>query len=388
MTDVVAPIQPSPRSFQQPDLAAVQPDASAGETPWYKREFYMGSPVKTDELMNFSRQAASFLQAGIPILDALAIIGDESASKQLSEILADLRKRLRAGSSFGDAIAMHGKVFPGYYIAMVRAAELTGQLDDVFEQLAAYLERDLEARRQVKSAMRYPLVVLSVAFFAMIAMAVFILPKFKELYSGLDAKLPLPTRMLLGFTGFMQNWFLPVALGFGLLVAAVYAAIGGRHGKVRRDHLVLKIPKIKDLVQVVLVERFCRVLGALAQAGVSLPDAVKVSADSANNAVFQEKLNVARDSMLRGEGLARPITATGMFPAAARQMIRVGESTGTLEKQLKTAASFYEREATFRLKKVTDMVEPIIILMVGGVVGFVAVAQVAAMYSIFSQIKT
>lgn len=159
-----------------PELAGERP-----RTPWYKREYHLGRPVKPEDLMNFSRQAASFLLAGIPILDALAIVAEETSSDALAEVLQDIRQRVRAGSSFGDAVAAHERVFPGYYIAMVRAAELTGNLDTVFEQLSGYLERDLEAKRQVKSALTYPAIVMGLAVVAMIIMATFILPKFKDL---------------------------------------------------------------------------------------------------------------------------------------------------------------------------------------------------------------
>ena len=374
---------------------SVAPPSSRPETalpstkkkPFYKREFYIGRAVDAEEVMNFSRQAASFLRAGIPILDSLAIVGEESASKKMTEVLDDVRTRVRGGASLGDAIALHPKVFPGYYIAMVRSAELTGQLDDVLDQLSGYMERDIAARRQVKSALTYPMVVMGLAIVAVIVMATFILPKFKGLYETLDADLPLPTRMLLGFTDFITAWW-PVILGtIAAIILIGFAVIGGKHGKGRRDRLKLRLPAIGALLHLVAVERFCRVLAALVNAGVSLPDAVQVSADSTNNRVFQEKLRVVREAMMRGEGLARPVTASDLFPAAARQMIRVGEATGTLDQQLKTAATFYERELTYRLKKATDLFEPAVIIGVGCTVGFVAVAQVSAMYSVFKQVK-
>jgi type IV pilus assembly protein PilC len=361
---------------------------SAANKPWYKREFYIGRAVKAEEVMNFSRQAASFLKAGIPILDALATVAEESASKKMAEVLDDIRRRVRGGSTFGDAVALHPKVFPGYYIAMVRSAELTGQLDDVLDQLAGYLERDISARRQVKSALTYPTFVFFLAIAAVIVMSAWVLPKFKDLYSNLGAKLPLPTRMLLGITDFFANWWWLVVAALIAFVLVSYAIFGGKHGKARRDSFVLKLPAFGPLIHLVIIERFCRVLSALVVAGVALPDALHVSADSTNSRVFQSKLGVARESMMRGEGLARPITASGLFPAAARQMIRVGESTGTLDQQLQSAASFYERELTYRLKRATDLFEPIVIVVVGAIVGFVAVAQVSAMYSVYHQVKT
>jgi type IV pilus assembly protein PilC len=370
---------------------AVQPEpkAATGEVklPWYKKGPSFGRTVKTEEVMNFSRQSAAFMRAGVPILDALGIVAEETSSAQMTAVLRDVQQRLRNGSSFGDAVAAHPTVFPGYYIAIVRAAELTGQLDDAFEQLSRYLERDIAARRQVKSALTYPAFVFALAILAVVVMSMWVLPKFKGFYSSLGAHLPLPTRMLLGFTDFVGQWWLVILAVIAGLLLLAFAIIGGKHGKARRDAALLRLPAIGKLVHLIAVERFCRVLATLVSTGVPLPDAVTVSADSTNNRVFQTKLAVAREAMMRGEGLARPIAAAGIFPAAARQMIRVGESTGSLDQQLQSAAAFYERELEYRLKKATDLFEPIVIVVVGGVVAFVAVAQIAAMYSVYHQIK-
>jgi type IV pilus assembly protein PilC len=377
------PPAPGPAYGTQPE----NPYPEEAKTPWYKAEFFVTRPVKLDEIMNFSRQVSSFLRAGIPILDSLAVVGEENASKKMQELLVDVQRRLRAGSSFGDAIAQHPKVFPGYYIAVVRAAELTGRLDNALEQLAEYLEREVAARKQLKSALTYPSIVFVLAIGAMIVMATFVLPKFRTLYTSLHAKLPLPTRMLLGFTNVMTHWWWLILAVAVVIVLIAVALFGGEHGKARRDTTLLRLPAIGKLMSLIAVERFCRVLATLVQSGVPLPDAVQVSADSTNNRVFQTKLAFVREAMMRGEGLARPIQATGIFPAAARQMIRVGESTGSLDTQLHSAAVFYERELNYELKRVTDMFEPAILLIVGAAVAFVAVAQISAMYSIYHQVQ-
>jgi type IV pilus assembly protein PilC len=382
MSATVMPPPPAPAP-PEPDVVA---DPSAPK-PWYKRDFYVGRAVKIEEVMNFSRQLSSFLRAGVPILDSLGVVAEENASKKMQEVVADIQRRLRAGSSFGEALAIHTNVFPGYYIAVVRAAELTGLLDDALEQLSGYLEREVAARRELKSALTYPVIVFCLAIVAMVIMAAFVLPKFKSFYTSLGAHLPLPTRMLLSFTTFMTNWWPALLGGIAVVVVVGFAVLGGKHGKSRRDTLLLRLPAVGPLVKLAAIERFCRVLAALVQTGVPLPDAVQVAADSTNNRVFQGKLATVREAMMRGEGLARPIMAAGIFPPAARQMIRVGESTGSLDTQLHNAAVFYERELTFRLKRFTDMFEPAILLVVGGMVAFVAIAQISAMYSIYHQVK-
>ena len=239
----------------------------------------------------------------------------------------------------------------------------------------------------MKSALTYPIVVLVVAFAAMIVMSVFVLPKFTGLYSSLGAKLPLPTRMLIGFTNFMTSYWLLVlgAVALGLVVA--FAIIGGKRGKSRRDELVMKLPVIGTLFQLISLERFCRVLSSLSSAGVPLPVAIGLSADSTNNTLFQTNMVTVREALVRGGGLYEPMAETGLFPIAARQMIQVGERTGMLGNQLSKAASYYEREVKFNMKRATELFQPAVILLVAAVVGFIAVAQVSAMYSIFGQVK-
>ena len=298
---------PSPTPARPPDGPTAK--------PWYKRDFYIGRAVKTEEIMNFSRQMSSFLRAGVPILDSLNVVAEENASKKMKEVLADMRRRLLAGGSFGDAIAQHTRVFPGYYVAVVRAAELTGLLDEALEQLSNYLEREVEATREIKSSLTYPAIVCCFAIAAVIIMSVYVLPKFKSFYSGLGAHLPLPTRMLLGFTTFVTNWYPVIFAGFAALVIITFILFGGNQGKARRDQFLLRLPGVGDLVHLIAIERFCRVLAALVQTGVPLPDAVQVSADSTNNRLFQKKLATVREAMMRGEGLARPIERVRALPA-------------------------------------------------------------------------
>ncbi|MBI5088205.1 MAG: type II secretion system F family protein [Actinobacteria bacterium] len=314
--------------------------------------------MKSEVLMAFSRSVASFLEAGISVFEALEIVAEETASPVMRQRIVEMRAAIERGSSFADAVAAHADIFPPHYRAMVRSAEFTGRLDEVLFQLAVYLERDIDARKSVKSALTYPIVVLVVATAAMVVMAVFVLPKFSGMYRSLGAQLPLPTRMLLGVTDLMTGSWM-------FIVGAIAA----------------------ELFHLISVERFCRVLAALAKAGVPLPDAIEMSAASTNNTVFISKLDVVRETLVRGGGLSTPITESGIFPIAARQMIRVGERTGSLGHQLSKAAGYYEREVAFQMKRATDLFQPAVIMFVGGLVGFVAVAQVSAMYSIFNQVK-
>ena len=191
----------------------------------------------------------------------------------------------------------------------------------------------------------------------------------------------------MSFTNFTQHYWSAILLVAAAAGIVTFALMGGAHGKARRDNFLLGVPVLGRLTRLIAIERFCSVLSTLVRTGVPLPDAVQVSADSTNNRVFQVKLAKVREAMMRGEGLARPIQASGLFPPAARQMIRVGESTGSLDMQLQSAALFYERELSYELKRATDMFEPAILLAVGGLVAFVAIAQISAMYSVYHQVK-
>jgi type IV pilus assembly protein PilC len=384
----VAPLTSLASPAVEPAGRAASAGAEPAVVPAWRRPRTIGKPVKADVIMAFSRSVASFLEAGISVFEALEIVGEETASVVMRARIVEMRAAIERGSSFADAVGAHPDVFPAYYRAMVRSAEFTGRLDDVLHQLSTYLERDIVARKEVKSALTYPVLVLIVATAAMVVMSVYVLPKFSGMYRSLGADLPLPTRLLLGMTDFLTNSWPLLVVGAAMAFVLSWAVIGGHHGKSRRDRLAMRLPVIGELFHLISIERFCRVLAALAKAGVPLPEAIDMSAASTNNSIFEAKLGIVRDTLVRGGGLSAPVVESGIFPIAARQMIRVGERTGSLGHQLTKAAGYYEREVTYQMKRATDLFQPAVILFVGGLVGFVAVAQVSAMYSIFSQVKT
>lgn len=339
--------------------------------------------VHRSELMHFSRQLAAFLRAGIPILEGIEVLQEGAGNKTLRKVLGEVGESLRGGETFLGAISAHPHVFPDFYRGMVGAAELTGQLDSVLDRLSHYIERDLEAKRKIKSALAYPLVILGMSVVTVCVLTIFVLPRFRTFFESLDAELPLPTRMLLSTTGFLTDfWYLFAALAVLLVAAGVFVR-RNEGGRAKLDALLLKLPVIGETVRYAVIERFCRVLASMAQAGVPLPEAMVVAGATANNAVYRKALVGARERMIRGEGIARPIAATELFPIAAVQMFRVGEDTGSLDQQLETAAEFFEQELDYKVKKLTTLFEPAVIILMGLVVGFVAIALVSAMYGIF-----
>jgi type IV pilus assembly protein PilC len=294
---------------------------------------------------------------------------------------------LRNGGTLSDAAKKHPEAFPTYYMGILQSAELTGKLDETLENLAGYLERELETRSKVVGALSYPMVVMVLAVITVAVLAGYVLPQFKPLFEELDADLPLPTRMLLGIaTLFSDMIYIPLTFFVGV-TALMYWLFKTKSGKTPKDKLMLKIPVIKGIIEYSVLERFCRILGAMVKAGVPLPEGLKTTTDSVDNVVFQKALINAQEVMLEGGGFARPLADTGLFPGAAKQMFKVGEETGTLDEQLSVAAIYFDRELESRIKKFTTMFEPIMIVFVGVIVGFVAMALVSAMYGVLGSTK-
>jgi type IV pilus assembly protein PilC len=343
--------------------------------------------VPRKELMQFSRQLSVFLRAGIPVLDALEMIEEETTNKLFKKVLVDIIEQIRGGDTFAGAAKAHPEAFPQMYLGVLEVAEVTGHLDRVLRQLADYIERDLAARRKVSSALMYPAVVAVMAVITVVVLTGFVLPRFKTFFASLNAKLPLPTRMLMSVSHIVSaGW--PFFVGFlGLVVVALWLGARTQKGRDIRDRVLLSIPVIGDLVKHAILERFARVLSSMVRAGVQLPAALLITADGTSNSVYKHALLDAREAMIEGEGLAQPIAATGLFPSAARQMLRVGEETGTLGEQLETTAEYFEQELDFRITRFTNLFEPAVIIFMGVVVGFVAIALVSAMYGIFRQVK-
>ncbi len=343
--------------------------------------------VPRRDIMHFSRQLGVFIKAGIPIIDALQVICDETTDTLLRKALTDMNESLRSGDTFATAASFHPEAFPRYYIGMLNSAELTGHLDIVLTQLAEYIERDMDARQKLTSALVYPGVVLGMSIVTVTVLSAFVLPRFKTFFKSLNAKLPLPTRILLAITNFISTWGIALALLVLASFVGFVVMFRSPRGRAYLDGLFLRLPIAGDLLRHAILERICRILGSMMMAGVALPEAMAVTAEATNNAVYRRGMNTIREEMLEGEGLAAPLARSGLFPGAARQMFRVGEETGTLEEQLHTAAGYYDRELEYKIKRFTSLFEPAVIIAMGVIVGFVAVALVSAMYGIYRQVK-
>ena len=342
--------------------------------------------VPRKDLMHFSRQLGVFVKAGIPIMEALEVIAEETTDKLLKSALTDMIERLQSGDTFADAAGAHPEAFPDYYLGILGSAELTGNLDVVLDQLADYIERDIDARSKITGALIYPAVVLVMAIVTVVILATFVLPRFRTFFQSFNATLPLPTRMLLSVSNFISNWWFALVGGLVVVVVGLMVLWRSDKGRAWLDSIALKLPAMGDLIQAIVLERICRILSSMIHAGVPLPEAMGVTSAATNNAVYRQGLDRVREEMVEGQGLSEPIARTGLFPGAARQMFRVGEETGTLDEQLQLAATYYDREVDIRVKRFTSLFEPAVIIFMGLIVGFVAVALVSAMYGIYHQV--
>ena len=302
-------------------------------------------------------------------------------------ILEELVVEIEGGSTLSESVARHPHVFPTYYPTILSAAERSGDLPGALRTLNLYLERDLRSKRAVRSAMTYPIVLIALTFVAVTVLSTFVLPKFESFFSSLDVKLPLTTRMLLSSTRFVGTFWWAIGLGIAAFFTTLVVMYRNPKGRYLLDRGLISMPVFGSLVRLVALERFCRVLSTLVKTNVPLPEALDLAGKSTANKVYERTIAEARERVLSGEGLAGPLSESKIFPAAAIQILRVGEESGELESQLTQAASYYADELDHRMKNFTALIEPVTLLLLGGGVGFVAVALVSAMYGIYSGVK-
>lgn len=343
--------------------------------------------VKPDELVMFSQQLAAFMRAGVPLIDALGAIGSESASRLMQDTTRDLAIHLAHGRTLSEALRHHPKVFPPTYIDLVRAGETTGNLDDVLDRAAEYLERQNEAKLKIRSALAYPAVIMVVALATVVVLVSYVLPKFVTFFENFNAKLPLPTRMLINTANWFEANWLPLAGAILFSILAVWLFFKTPTGRFARDRMLLRLPGLGPVIRFNIVERFCANLAMLVRAGVPIVSTFNVIIEGTGNSVFQRGLKKVQEQMMSGMGMSTPIAATGLFPREIPQMMRVGEASGTVDEQLEIAAKLYGKKLDYRIKRFTAIFEPLVIVFMGLLVGYVAIALVSAMYGIFTQLR-
>jgi len=344
--------------------------------------------VKAQELTVMTRQLATMVSSGMTLLRAFYVLEDQVQNKLLKETLGAVRGDIEAGIAFSESLARHPKIFSPLYVAMVRAGESGGVLESALDRVADQLEKDDSLRRQVKAAMMYPSVVLGFAFMVLIGLIAFIVPVFVDVFKDFGGELPLITRFTVGLSkGFTSYWFLWIA-AFIAIPMAFKAWRRSDWGRPQWDRVRLRLPfKIGDTVQKIALARWSRTLSALYSAGVPILHAIEVTGQTAGNHVVEQAMGDVIESVKSGGTIAAPLRDAPIFPPMVAQMIAVGEETGGLDTMLTKVADFYEDEVAAAVKALTSILEPVMIVLVGGIVGFIVIAMYMPMFKVYDSIQ-
>lgn len=342
--------------------------------------------VKPQEIALFSRQFATMIGAGVPLVRCLTILAEQCENSRLQQVIQKLRSDVEAGSNLSRALSLHPAIFTPLFVQLVRAGEAGGILDEILERLAGYLEAAEQLRQKVKGALTYPAVVSCIAVLVVIFLITFVLPSFEAIFKDMgDGQLPMPTRVLLGTSALFNQYFL--VIGFLTAAAAVVLKrfLATETGTRLFDSNILKLPAFGPMLCKVAVARFTRTLGTLVASGVPILQALEVTADTAGNVIISDAIHRTRVSIREGESIATPLKQSGVFPPMVVQMIAVGEETGELDSMLIKIADFYDSEVDTAVKGLTSIIEPVVIVFMGIVIGGIVMAIFMPLLDIIGQ---
>jgi type IV pilus assembly protein PilC len=343
--------------------------------------------VKLKAIAVFCRQFATMVNSGLPILRAISILADQTDNKELEKVLVQSRTDVERGSSLSAALAKHPKAFNNLFISMVKAGETGGVLDDVLLSLADQIEEEVELRRQIKSAMTYPVVVVALVMLILSAMLLFVVPQFETIYANLGGTLPLPTRILLAVSDAFRSYWYIFALGAGVGMFLFRRYKKTDAGRARVDAAKIRIPVFGPLFHKVALARFASTLGMLLRAGVPILQALDNVKETVNNRVIADAVDDVKASVREGESIAKPLGKHKVFPPMVVQMMAVGEETGAVDTMLDKVAQFYNTEVKAAVEALTSLIEPLLIAVIGGAVGAAVVALYMPMFSIINLIE-
>ncbi len=343
--------------------------------------------VPLKDVVIFTRQFSTMINAGLPLVQALDILAKQSDNKALQQVTRAVVFDVESGTTVSDALSRHPRVFTDLYVNMVAAGEAGGILDTILMRLATFLEKADALMRKVKGAMIYPAVISGVAVICVTVLLWKVIPVFETMFASVNLELPLPTRVVVGLSRFVNAYWWAVlggAAATGVLVRRYYAT---PDGKLVIDRLLLKLPVLGDVLRKAAVSRFTRTLGTLIASGVSILDGLEITAKTAGNRVISDAIMESRTSIAGGETIAAPLQKSNVFPPMVISMISVGEQTGGLDEMLSKIADFYEEEVDAAVKALTSILEPVMIIIVGGIVGFVVISMYLPLFKVYDQIK-
>lgn len=352
-----------------------------------KKSTFGKKKLKVKSLVVFSRQFATMIDAGIPILRCLDILVGQMKDPVMKETVAAVAVDVKGGLSLNEALVKHPHVFNKLYVNMIRAAELGGILDQILDRLAGFLEYEADIRGKIKGAMMYPVMVLCFSVLMLFVLFSFVLPKFKEIFTGMNVEMPPMTAALFGFGDFMQkSWWVVILLGIGSFVGL---KMWGKtaQGRYQLDFLKLRIPIIGELALKMSVARFTRTFGTLISSGVPMLRSLEIVGETLGNVVLTKAIDDTRTSIREGQKLSAPLAASGLFPNMVTTMIDVGEESGRLSEMLVKIGDFYDAEVESTVKGLTSMIEPMLIIFMGVIVGFIAISVMTPIFKLVNSVS-
>jgi type IV pilus assembly protein PilC len=338
--------------------------------------------IKLDDLVVFSRQLATMIDAGIPLVNALGILAEQIESEGLRGIIGNVRQDIEGGMSFCDALVKHPVVFSGLFVNMVKAGEASGMLNEILDRLATFMEKQAALNRKIVSSLVYPAVVVSMAVIITAVLLIKVVPTFKGIFDSLGGTLPLPTLVLIFASDFLRKYFLFSMLLLGVSVYLFKRFLKTQKGRYRFDRFTLKVPVFGSLLRKLAVAKFSRTFSTLVKSGVSVLSALEIVSKTSGNKVVEEAVVNCSKSVRNGEPISRPLAKSGVFPPMVTRMISVGEQTGQLEKMLSKIADFYDDQVDAAAGALTSLIEPLVIAFLGIVVGGIVIALFLPIFKI------
>jgi type IV pilus assembly protein PilC len=345
-----------------------------------------GPKAPSKNLAIFTRQFSVMIDAGLPLVQCLDILGKQEPDKGFSGVILQVRSDVESGAALADAMKKHPRAFDALYSNMIAAGEAGGILDTILKRLAVYIEKNVKLKGQVKSAMIYPIAVILIATVVVAAILWKVIPTFAQLFAGLGAQLPLPTRVVIAASDNLVAYGPFILMALGAIAFAIKKYYDTPPGRYQIDALVLKMPILGMIMRKIAVARFCRTLSTLLSSGVPILDGLDITARTAGNAVVEEAIQKTRASIERGETVSAPLRETNVFPSMVVQMINVGETTGALDAMLAKIADFYEEEVDTAVAGLLTLMEPIMIAVLGGVVGGIVIAMYMPIFDLISKL--
>ena len=331
--------------------------------------------VSGKDIVVFTRQLSTMIDAGLPLVQSLEILSKQQENPTFKKVLLAIKTDVETGTTFADSMRKHPKVFDSLYANMIEAGETGGILDTILGRLATFIEKAMELKKKIKGAMTYPVICLAIALLILVVILVFVIPVFEEMFASMDSALPVPTQVVVSMSNFCKSNFLYLAMGTFLLIYCIKKIYNSEKGRIKIDAISLRLPVVGPLVRKVAVSKFTRTLGTMLQSGVPILDALTVVAKTAGNKTIETAVFRVSDSIAEGRPIAEPLEESGVFPNMVVQMINVGESVGALDTMLEKIADFYDGEVDQAVENLTAMIEPLMMVVLGGMIGGLVVAM-------------